>query len=745
MSRSGSVLIIDDERRWREDLRTLLTNDGILAETASELDVAEAKLREASFDLLLVDRKFGDDTERGLEIVKILKRRHPDQELILLTSHLDQDATLKVMMNDAHTALSKQDPDALLRHVRDVLLKRALRLGRLPKPFTNAFFTSPPLAPLRAGLAALDDPRACFFETIALSHLLIAAGAADRVTVGRVTEGTRLATQLPQIAELDAVALATLAELAPAVAKEFGLEEARASLHAPDAILVARAKPLLQLLVAGLITPAGPFSSDQDRIAALLELLKADLGFAPFVLEATTSCLLNLATQPELRPLNVVSLVALHAQKSLDRLVEIERLTAEHTARPALEDEVEAIHLLRSVQKEYTYLNEIRAFPLEHGDWLETFANHLLPLMAEARLLQRYETMLPVLVKATENCRILLQRFNEKFASFIWDDRSGYPAWVGGARPARPLMTPDIVREVVVPELDRHRTVFLIIFDGMSLLSWTRIREGYLRDRFNVTRDEPAMAIVPTATRYARSAIFAGTFPRAYLTPSSQQNPNERRLLNENLKALRAGLSVAARDFMKYHEVQDGKEDDSIKAQLKDLIASRSRLKVIIFDPHDKVTHIAPGHAEDFSELFYARSIHPVMERISLLPDTAVVVAVDHGFCEITELKTVRGIFAGTQPRASDTLYDPRAEDRQGHFGKRYIDLGTRQFNPSQGAAWLRFIPSPGLWGLPDTNGFLIAAGDSGFSLETGRTRMFAHGGVSLEEMIVPVAVLSTR
>src|SRR5262249_12728257 len=133
--------------------------------------------------------------------------------------------------------------------------------------------------------------------------------------------------------------------------------------------------------------------------------------------------------------------------------------------------------------------------------------------------------------------------------------------------------------------------------------------------------------------------------------PAAPGNLSERRLLVDNLKDLGAGLSVGERDFLKYEEYPDREQNEQKRQELEGLIASPARLKVLICDPHDKVTHLAPGYAEDFSELFYEKSVHQVMESLALLRDTAIVIAVDHGFCEIKELKTVRGIFLDGKER----------------------------------------------------------------------------------------------
>jgi hypothetical protein len=132
------------------------------------------------------------------------------------------------------------------------------------------------------------------------------------------------------------------------------------------------------------------------------------------------------------------------------------------------------------------------------------------------------------------------------------------------------------------------------------------------------------------------------------------------------------------------------------------------------------------------------------MERIARLPDTGVVVAVDHGFCEIQELRAVKGLFRDGATRESDALYDPDLRERKDQFGKRYVDLQARRYDANMRVPWLRPITEPARWGLPDSNGYLIAGAGCGFSLDSGPVLMFAHGGVSMEEMIVPVALLAS-
>ena len=762
MAGAKSILIIDDQERWRREVEELLVEEGYLVDTAGEFDEAVRKLNETAFDVVVVDRKFGANTERGLEIVKRLKRRNPAQELILLTNYLDQYAAEEVLKYDAFSALSKGDPDGLLSELRNVSLKQKLQLRRLPKPFDRSVLagpklpadpssiklkTQPPADPsylqLKDQLASLEDPRGSFLELVVLAGILGRLGVLNRDQWQRMLLGTELAVRLPCLTSLSELSLQLFDDVAPQLILSLDLQERQSLCTSPTCIFQTNREAVLQLAIRVLLPVKRDGLNDGERFTFLKGLLQADFGVLPVVLQVAIDCLMNSSGHRELQKINTPALLHLQIRKYRAVVSEVLQLANAHGQAILYKRELLVLDLLRSISERYSHLYEIQNYPLEHSDWLEAFAGDIVPLMAEVRVLQSHQVAFPELVKSIDNCRLLLQRFNDKFVEFIWDQQRGYAAWVRTRnRSDRPMLTADVVREVVLPALERFRTVYFVIFDGMSLLSWMRIRDKLLCHIFDFEKDGQAMAVVPTATRFARSAIFAGKLPREFMIPGDPRNLDERQLLQTNLRELGASVIVSEGEFLKYEESHDPQKDDVKKLELARLLASKARLKVVIFDPHDKVTHLAPGFAEDFSELFYEKTVHQVMEKLSLLPDTAVVVTVDHGFCEIKDLKAVKGIFIEGNEKDGDYLYAPGEKDRRGHFGKRYIDLGARKYNERYAATWLRSISKPADWGLPESNGYLLAVGDCGFSLDAGRTRMFAHGGVSLEEMIVPVVVM---
>jgi CheY-like chemotaxis protein len=746
MAASGFILFIDDEIEWREAIVQLLMAAGYAAAAVVELKEAEEKLREQRFDLLLVDRLFGTDYSRGLEIIRTLKQRHPDQELILLTSHIDLDAVRNVFHNDVHTVLEKGNSAELLSAVSLVFLKKKLRLSLLRKPFANAFLVAPSLTSLRTELNNVEDARACFLDVIVLAGALAAVGPVSSSVFRAIVKDTWLAVQLPHVDALGEDALKTLAELAPEVVATLDSQERRTAFRSEFSIFVERAVGIREYLVGSLLKQASSSPpSESDRVNVFRGLLGAAQGVIPFGPEAVVSCLLDANDVKAYKPLNTSILVKLSAGNLLDPIADVVQQIRESSNLDNSKTLFEGVERLAGANRYYINVCASEPRLRDHVDWLKTYSQDVVPLVSRIYELEPLLATVPTLAKTSEICKVLLRRLNARFVDYVCDTLKGYPAWVSGGRGERPMMTPDILGEVVVPTLGLFKTVYLVVFDGMSLLSWARSRDRYLRPIFQVISDDPVLAVVPTATRYARSAIFAGCFPRTFMSGRGPGGLNECKLLNEGLAALGSRHYVSEREFMKYEARPDPDESQAKKRELDGLIKSSAPLKAIIFDPHDKVTHVAQDHVEMFSELFYEVSIHHVMVRLSQIPDAAVVIAVDHGFCEIQELRTIRGIFVGDQIRDSDTHYDPQDPERRNQFGKRYVDLGTRQFNDRYQASWLRFVREPARWGLPDSNGYLFAAGGCGFDRDAGPAQMYAHGGISMEEMIVPVAVLASR
>jgi DNA-binding response OmpR family regulator len=98
---------------------------------------------------------------------------------------------------------------------------------------------------------------------------------------------------------------------------------------------------------------------------------------------------------------------------------------------------------------------------------------------------------------------------NNEFSRFI---AKNYISWLNPDNESRPLMSPDLFRKRIFPILDEGRKVFVMLIDNIRFDQW-RALSPIISEYYSITNDEMYYSILPTATMYARNSIFAGLMP----------------------------------------------------------------------------------------------------------------------------------------------------------------------------------------------------------------------------------------
>ncbi len=336
---------------------------------------------------------------------------------------------------------------------------------------------------------------------------------------------------------------------------------------------------------------------------------------------------------------------------------------------------------------------------------------------------------------------------NIDFGRFIEDK---YPGWVARAAKGegdRPTLSTDIVAKAVVPHLEAGRNVSLIVIDCMRLDQWFTL-EPLLSEWFDIDRDYYC-SILPTATPYSRNAIFSGLLPaqlKAQHPDKWAENSNDERSKNrferEFLEAHLARLQVKLAKGLKYLKVHDNDEAANVRRQVHSM--SNLSLVAMVFNFLDILAHgrsesdllqeLAPDEAS-FRAVMKAWFTHsPLYEVFQALAHTdgVVVVTTDHG--------AVLGKRAALVHGNRDTSTNLRYK-----FG---LNLNT----DSKHAIIVR---KPMDYQLPDdgvNKNYVLAREDYYFVYPTrfhefeGRFKgSFQHGGVSVEEMILPLMTLHPK
>ena len=95
---------------------------------------------------------------------------------------------------------------------------------------------------------------------------------------------------------------------------------------------------------------------------------------------------------------------------------------------------------------------------------------------------------------------------NNQFFKFI---EKKYINWLNGKDPQPPVMSHTLIKNRFLKELSGNEPVFFILIDNLRFDQW-KIIQPMIQDYFKVETEETYFSILPTATQYARNAIFSG-------------------------------------------------------------------------------------------------------------------------------------------------------------------------------------------------------------------------------------------
>ena len=184
---------------------------------------------------------------------------------------------------------------------------------------------------------------------------------------------------------------------------------------------------------------------------------------------------------------------------------------------------------------------------------------------------------------------LLLMQKNEADAAFCKFVKKHYESWLNSDD--RPMMSPDIFKRKVFPPLDNGEKVFFILIDNFRLDQW-RIVKPIVSEHFNI-EEELYTSILPTATQYARNAIFSGLmpaqiermFPDLWVDEDSEEgkNINESPLIQTQLDRFRKRYRFS---YNKIYETTFGEKLLQNFNNLNDY-----DLNVVVFNFIDMLSH----------------------------------------------------------------------------------------------------------------------------------------------------------
>ena len=330
---------------------------------------------------------------------------------------------------------------------------------------------------------------------------------------------------------------------------------------------------------------------------------------------------------------------------------------------------------------------------------------------------------------------------NAQFFKFI---KNNYKDWMNGEN--APLMSHNILRKKVAPLMTDDKPTYMIVIDNLRYDQWKIIEPSVLED-FAIENEEIYTSILPTATQYARNAIFAGLLP----SEIQKRHPNmwkddgdeggknmyEEEFLLANLQMLGKGSSKVS--YTKITNLDAGRKVVATVPNMK-----TNGLNVIVYNFVDMLSHartdmkVIKELAEDdaayrslTASWFSHSPLKDIMKQIAK-QGANVVITTDHGTINVNRPSRV----IGDRDITSNLRYK---QGRNLNYQKNDVfemDKPLEYYLPIQNVS----------------SKYIFAKEDMYFVYQNNYNQFvnlykntYQHGGISMEEMLIPIITLRTK
>ncbi|MDY0082453.1 MAG: bifunctional response regulator/alkaline phosphatase family protein [Ignavibacteriaceae bacterium] len=336
---------------------------------------------------------------------------------------------------------------------------------------------------------------------------------------------------------------------------------------------------------------------------------------------------------------------------------------------------------------------------------------------------------------------------NKEFSRFV---ERNYKSWLSASGDHNaPNLSPGITEKYVLTHLrDEGKSIFYFVLDCLRLDQWL-VMEKQLTDLFKIEKDY-YYSILPTATPYARNALFAGLFPsdiekyypELWISGADDEN-SMNKYEKELLQLLIDRKRIKLRNDLKYIKIIDPEVGRNFEQNIHSY--QNTHLTAVVVNFLDMIAHgrsdsdllkeIAPDEAAYRSltqSWFNHSSLLNIFRTIGKMKNARIIITTDHG-----SIRSLRGAKVLGDREASTNLRfkygrNLKVDEKHAIFVKNASDFK---------------LPKRGV-----TINYIIAKEDYYFVYPTDYHKFlshykdtFQHGGISMEEMILPIITMDSK
>jgi CheY-like chemotaxis protein len=331
---------------------------------------------------------------------------------------------------------------------------------------------------------------------------------------------------------------------------------------------------------------------------------------------------------------------------------------------------------------------------------------------------------------------------NEVFTKFI---EQNYIGWVNGKTASRPVQSHTLFKDKIFPLLNDNRPLFVILVDNLRYDQW-KMLQPILEENFRVEKDEIYYSILPSVTQYARNSIFSGLlpteiekkYPKLWVDEDEEgtKNNNEAEFLGELLKRYGRDIKYS------YYKVLNQTFGRKLVESMPNLMVNK--LNVIVYNFVDMLSH-ARTEMEIIRELANDEKAYrsltvswfqhsPLLDIFRFLAekDVNVVVTTDHGSIRVNNPVKVLGDKNTNTNLRYKTGRALKYEHNEVFEIKNPEDAYLPRINVSSNYVFCR---NDDFFAYPNNYNYYV----------NYYKNTFQHGGISMEEIMIPFAVMKRK